>query len=60
MKKITYTITEMQNGEEVDVWETYSASHAYAILLDYTQEDIENLSPCIYKNLPDGERTTEF
>lgn len=60
METITYTITEMQNGEEIDVWETYSVNHAYAIMCDYTEEDIEKLSPCIYKTFPNGDRTTEI
>ena len=57
---ITYIITEMQNGSEVEVWETYNLQHAYAILCDYTKEDIESLTPCIYKKQANGSLTTEY
>jgi hypothetical protein len=59
-KYVTWLITETQNGKETLVWETYSLQHAYAIMYDYTSEDKENLSPCIYKKYPNGEITTEY
>jgi len=57
---ITWVITEMQNGQEIEVYETYSLNHAYAILCDYTVEDEKNLSPCVYRKLPNGNLTTEY
>ena len=60
MTMITWVITETVRGNEKQVWETYSFQHACAILLDYTEQDKEDLSPCIYKRLPNGELTTEY
>jgi len=57
---ITWVITETQNGEEIEVIETYSLEHAYACMCDYTKEDKELLIPCIYKRLPNGDLTTEY
>jgi len=57
--KVIWIITEMQNGQEIEVWETYSKQHAYAILCDYTTEDTEKLSPCMYKKIG-NHMTTEF
>ena len=59
-KYITWVVTETQNGQEVEVVETYSLSHAHAVLCDYTKEDMQELIPCIYKRLPNGELTTEY
>ncbi len=60
MSTISWVITETQNGQEIEVAETYSLEHAYAILCDYTVEDEKNLIPCIYKKLLNGELTTEY
>jgi hypothetical protein len=60
MTDIRYVITETVNGKEVEVWNTYSLQHAYALLCDYTESDKSKLLPCIYKRLPDGSLTTEY
>lgn len=60
MSYVNYVITEMVNGNEIEVWFTYSYQHACAILCDYTKQDKEDLKPCIYKQLPNGKLTTDY
>ena len=55
-----WVVTEAHDGNEVEVWNTYSYQHACAILCDYLKEDKEKLNPCVYYRLPDGRLTTEY
>ena len=56
---ISWVVTETQYGKELEVAETYSKEKALAILLDYTQEDRKQFSPCLYRK-EDGLLTTEY
>jgi hypothetical protein len=64
MEKVSWIVTETVNNREVEVWEVYKKADACRIISNYTGKDRDNLLPCMYKKVVDGEfvevHTTEF
>ena len=54
-----YVLTETRSGEEVEVARD-TFPKLSRLLAEYSEKDMQDLRPCVYKELPSGELTTEF